>query len=62
MGAVRRSAALTADITMAACQVRAGEWVEAELKSPMLRRKQHLSCDQGKRKLVPSFTPEAAPF
>ena len=32
MGAVRRSAALTADITMAACQVRAGESVEAELK------------------------------
>ena len=34
MGAVRRSAALTADITMAACQVRAGESVEAERRRP----------------------------
>ena len=34
MGAVRRSAALTADITMAACQVRAGDSVEEERRSP----------------------------
>ena len=38
MGAVRRSAALTADITMAACQVRAGESVERAQEPDAIER------------------------